>query len=97
MYLIHGKDSRLTTFLRIKVTLPCFKELPLNSTLAFELCIHFGFGERPLVSVTTGLVFSFDNPLYSDFTIVSVIPAVMVKRLKIGWNIKTFCDPSSLN
>ena len=84
MYLIHRKDSKLTTFLRMKVTLPCFKQLPLNFTFAFELCIHFNFGERLLVSVTTGLVFSFDNSLYSDFTVAPVIPAAIVKELKIG-------------
>ena len=70
-----------------------FTQLPLNSTLIFELC-HLSFGERILFDEVGGLIFSFDKPLDCHATIVSVRPVGVVEVFKIGWNIKKFCAPS---
>ena len=77
----------------VKVTLSCFKQLPLNYTLIFELC-HFSFGERLLFDVVGGLIVSFENPLDCHATTVSLRPSGIVKVFKIGWNVKKCCDPS---
>ena len=72
----------------------CFKQLPFNSTLIFELFIHLIFGEKLLFAVVEGLIFSFDNRLDFHSTIESVRTDGIMKVLKIGSNIKKFCDPS---
>ena len=71
----------------------CFKQPHLNSNFLLDLC-HFSFGERPLFPVVGGFVISFDNPLGYHDTVVSVWLANIAKVLKIGLNIKIFCDPS---
>ena len=88
MHLVH-RLNKFTTFLGVKLIWSYFKQLPLNYTLILKL-YHFSFGETQLVR---GSIFSIDNPLDSHSTIVSVRPAGIVKVLKIGRNIKKFCDP----
>ena len=63
--------NKFTTILGVKVILSCFKQLPLKSTLIFELC-HFSFGERLLFEVVGGFIFSFENTLDSRAAIASV-------------------------
>ena len=46
----------------VKVTLPCFKQLPLNSNFILEIFIHNSFGERLLFAVKGGVI---NNPLDS--------------------------------
>ena len=76
--------NKFTTLLVGKVTFSCFKQLPLNSTLIFELFAHLSHGEKLLFGVIEGLIFSFDNPLGSHSTNVSEIPPGIVKILKTG-------------
>ena len=40
------RTNKFTTFLPVKVTLSCFKQLLLNLTLVFELLVPINFGER---------------------------------------------------
>ena len=45
-------------------------------------------------AVTGVSIFLFDTPLDFHSTIVFVKPTGVVKKWKIGWNIKRFCDRS---
>ena len=62
--------------------------------LFFGFC-HFRFKKGLLFAVVGGLIFSFDKPFDSHATIVSATPDGIMKVLKIVWNVKKFCDPSS--
>ena len=88
--------NKVTTFLGVKVILSCSKQLPISFTSIFELFIHINFGQSLLFAVIGSLLFSFDNLLDFHSTIVSVRPAGTVEVSLIVWNIKKFCDPSSL-
>ena len=82
--------------LGVKITLSCFRQLPLNSNLILELFTHARLEERLWFDVKRGLFFSFDNPLGSHWAFVFGRTKNIVKVVKVGWNIKKFCDPSSL-
>ena len=56
--------------LGVKITLPCFKKVPLNPILILELFILTNFGETLWFAVKGGLTFLFENPLDSDSAIV---------------------------
>ena len=75
--------NKFTILFGVKVTLSCFKQIPLNSTLIFELS-HFSFGERLVFDVVGGLIFSCDNLLDCHPTIVSVRAEDIAKVFKIG-------------
>ena len=49
----------------VEVTLSCFKQLSLILYLILELFNYISFEERLWFAVTSGLIFSFDNPLGS--------------------------------
>ena len=82
MCLFHKQRINLLHLLGVKVILSCFNQLPLNSTLIFELFIHHSFGERLLFAVVD-LIFSFDNPLNFYSTIVSSTSIFVSKALLV--------------
>ena len=83
MCLFHKQRINLLHLLGVKVTLSCFNQLPLNSTLIFELFIHHSFGERLLSAVVGDRIFSFDNPLNFYSTIVSSTSIFVSKALLV--------------
>ena len=57
--------SKFAKSFGVEVTLSCFKQLSLILCLILELFNYISFEERLWFAVTSGLIFSFDNPLGS--------------------------------
>ena len=61
------------------------------------LLLNHAAWKRLSFAVVANLISLFGNPLDFHAATVSVTPAGTVKVLKMGWNIKKFYDPLSLN
>lgn len=75
--------NNFATLYELKVTLSCFKPVPLNSIPISELS-YFSFEERLMFGVVGYLNFRFGNFLDYYTEIVSVIQVSIVKNFKIG-------------
>ena len=61
----------------MNIVLSCFKQLSLNSTVVYELRIHFTFGERLLSGAVGAFMLSPSNPLNFHPITVSVFESII--------------------
>ena len=73
----------------------CFKESPVNLTLAL-VPVKYNEGLMILFGVVGSLIPSSDNPLDFHYKIILGLSLAVLKYLCIGWNTSQFCVSSSL-
>ena len=78
----------------LNIIFSCFKQSPLNFTLAL-VPTKSNEGLRILLDVVGGLILSSDNPLDFHDKIILGLSLAVLKYLCIGWNTNQFCVPSS--
>lgn len=73
--------NKLTTYLWLKDTLSCSKQLPSNFPTIFALWIKVNFGARLQSNVSGGLILSSYNPLHFHAKTL-LLPAGVVRLQK---------------